>query len=131
MLVEEAAAAGGSGRGVAAQAADIAPSRPVQWRILSTDVLEKSTDRVTWEPITIAPPVQGLLHGSAPSPTVCWIVGRAGLVLLTTDGRQFTRVTSPTADDLTSVKAMDARRATITTTDGRTFTTDDGGKSWK
>ena len=122
---------GGGGGGRGAQVADIAPPRPVGWRILSSGVLEKSTDRVTWETITIAPPVQGLLQGSAPSQTVCWIVGRAGLVLLTMDGRQFARVTAPTTDDLVSVKAADALRATVTTADGRTFTTSDGGKSWK
>jgi photosystem II stability/assembly factor-like uncharacterized protein len=122
---------GGGGRG-GAVVADFAgvPTR-VHWRILASDVVERSTDRVTWVAVTIAPPVKGLLHGSAPSPTICWLAGRAGLVLLATDGRQFTRVTPPTLADLTSILAIDARQATVTTASGQTLTTTDGGKTWK
>jgi photosystem II stability/assembly factor-like uncharacterized protein len=58
------------------------------------------------------------------------VVGRAGTVLLTTDGRRFRRIPFPASADLVSVRATDARSATVVGTDGRTFTTADGGATW-
>ena len=104
---------------------------PFYWRILSTDVIERSVDRLGWEAVAIDPPVRGLAGGAAPSATVCWIIGRAGLVLLTTDGKEFARVTQPAPADLISITAQDAFRATVTTVGGQTFSTTDGGKNWK
>lgn len=68
---------------------------------------------------------------STPSPTVIWIVGRAGLVQLATDGRTFVRLPFPEAVDLTAVTAKDERHATVTTADGRTFETADAGRTWR
>lgn len=68
---------------------------------------------------------------SAPSPDVIWLVGRAGLVQLATDGRTFARVPFPEAVDLTAVTATDERHAIVTTADGRTFQTADGGRTWQ
>ena len=68
---------------------------------------------------------------SSPSPTVSWFVGRAGVVLLTTDGKTATRVPFPETIDLTAVTASDARIAVVTTIDGRLFRTEDGGKTWR
>ena len=68
--------------------------------------------------------------GSAPSTTVCWIVGRAGTVLRSTDQRTWERLDFPVAVDLTSVNATDAQSAAVVTADGRTFSTSDGGMSW-
>jgi hypothetical protein len=120
---------GGRGAGVALDAASTVP--PFYWRILSTDVLERSVDRLKWEAVAIDPPVRGLAGGSAPSATVCWVIGREGLVLRTIDGKQFTRVTPPAPADLIAIAADDALRATVTTAGGQIFTTVDGGKSWK
>jgi photosystem II stability/assembly factor-like uncharacterized protein len=104
---------------------------PFYWRILSSDVIERSLDRLGWKPSRSIPPVRGLAGGAAPSATVCWIIGRAGLVLLTTDGKEFTRLTQPAPADLISITAQDALRATVTTVGGQVFSTTDGGKSWK
>jgi hypothetical protein len=68
--------------------------------------------------------------GSAPGGTVCWFVGRAGLVLVTTDGLRFTRTPAPASIDLTAVTATDARSAIVTAADGRRFRTTDGGATW-
>jgi photosystem II stability/assembly factor-like uncharacterized protein len=62
---------------------------------------------------------------------VCWLVGRAGLVLLTTDGVRFERVKFPETSDLSAIRATNARQASITTADGRVFVTADGGATWK
>ena len=69
--------------------------------------------------------------GAAPSASVCWLVGKAGLVLLSADGRSWRQVRFPQSVDLTSVVATDANTATVTTASGQRFTTRDGGKSWR
>ena len=68
--------------------------------------------------------------GSSPSTAVCWIVGRAGTVLRSTDQRTWQRLTFPLTVDLTNVTATDAQSASIVTADGRTFSTADGGVTW-
>lgn len=68
---------------------------------------------------------------STPSPGVIWLVGRAGMVQLATDGRTFARVPFPEAVDLTAVTATDERHAIVITADGRTFQTADGGRTWQ
>ena len=83
-------------------------------------------------PKIAAPPGIEVTNQSAPSESVCWFVGRAGLVLLTTDaGATFTRVDLAEPLDLASVSATDARHATVSTADGRRFRTDDGGRTWQ
>jgi photosystem II stability/assembly factor-like uncharacterized protein len=71
-----------------------------------------------------------LTAGSAPARDVCWIVGRAGLVLLSNTGTAWQRRPFPEAADLTAVRAIDARTAVVTTADGRQFSTADGGATW-
>lgn len=71
-----------------------------------------------------------LTAGSAPSADAVWIVGRAGVVLLSTDRQTWRRVAFPEAVDLTAVTASDARSAVVRTADGRTFSTADGGATW-
>jgi hypothetical protein len=71
-----------------------------------------------------------LTAGIAPSTTVVWLVGRSGFVLLATDGKTWHRVKFPETVDLIGVSATDARTATVTSADGRTFSTANGGASW-
>jgi hypothetical protein len=79
-----------------------------------------------------APPaVAGQLTASSgPSMNVCWMAGRAGTILRSTDHQSWQRVTFPEMTDLAAVRATDAQRATVSTVDGRTFTTADGGMTW-
>jgi Putative zinc-finger len=84
-------------------------------------------------PMWPAPPadVAGqITAGSAPSADVCWIAGRAGTVLLSTDHQTWQRINFPQAVDLSRITATDARTATVVAGDGRTFSTSDGGVSW-
>jgi photosystem II stability/assembly factor-like uncharacterized protein len=53
------------------------------------------------------------------------------VVLVTTDGRTLRRVSLPEAVRLVAVTAVDGSQATVTTVDGRKFTTLDGGLTWK
>jgi hypothetical protein len=123
---------GGGGRGAgAAQREAAAPAAPVRWRVMSTGVVEKSTDGgATWTQAAVSPTLQ-ITTGAAPSPTVCWLVGRGGVVLLSTDGVAFTRVAFPVATDLTAIRAGSALEATVTTAPGLTMTTTDGGRTWQ
>jgi hypothetical protein len=115
-----------------AQTADIeivSPDPSVRWRIAGP-VVERSTNGgARWEaaPTGVASP---LTAGAAPSVSVCWLVGRGGVVLLSTDGRNWRRLAFPETTDLSAVQATDARAASVSTADGRTFSTTDGGVTW-
>lgn len=126
---------GGAGGGVRAGGAALAADRAlphVKWRVLASGQVAKAINGSdTWEIVTIRPTVF-VLNGAAPSDAVCWLVGRAGVVLLSTDGGvKFQRLVFPDLSDLRSITATDARLAKVTTTDGRVFETEDGGESWR
>jgi hypothetical protein len=122
---------GGAAGGRSAAAAERVATPTILWRVLPSGEVGKSIDGgKSWNPIVIDPPAW-ITNGAAPSPVVCWLVGRGGTVLLSTDGTRFTRVTFPQTVDLRSVAAIDANQATVTTADGRVFTTSDGGKTWR
>ena len=72
-----------------------------------------------------------LLAGHAVSNTVCWAVGRAGTILLTTDGTRWERIKSPTNKNLVSISAASADVADIVAADGSRFSTFDGGSNWQ
>ncbi len=78
----------------------------------------------------LADPGAVLTAGSAPSDVVCWLVGRAGAVLRTSDGTTWARLPAPAPDDLVQIEAEDARTATVTTAGGVSFRTVDGGQTW-
>jgi Photosynthesis system II assembly factor YCF48 len=136
----------GGGRVAFAAATDIRSPQPdYRWRIVPPSGIQRSTDGgVTWTTVDPVPPrsaearlaldslvsSMALTTGSSPSRDVCWIVGRAGIVLLTTDGATWQRRPIPEAADLTAVRAVDAKSATVTTVDGRQFVTTDGGVTW-
>jgi hypothetical protein len=120
----------GGGRPTALREAATLTSGVTRWRIVASQDLERSTDNGrTWERVPIDPPAS-LTNGTAPSPLICWIVGRAGVVLVTNDAGHFTRLAFPETVDLSAVQATDLLNATVATADGRTFVTTDGGKTW-
>jgi hypothetical protein len=106
------------------------PDPAIRWRVGVRGFAQRSTDGgATWETLTTGV-TSDLTAASAPGESVTWIVGRAGTVLLTTDGREFRRITFPDSADLVTVRATDARSAIVTTADGRQFRTADGGMTW-
>ena len=127
-----------AGRGRAASSAFApapAPGPPVpaiaRWRISANGVVERqAVGSSAWEAVAISPPAQ-VLNGAAPSALVCWLVGRDGLVLRTTNGNAFTRISFPEAVDLLSVTAPSAQAARVTAANGRTFETTDAGATWR
>jgi hypothetical protein len=101
-----------------------------QWRITGTSV-ERSTDAGrSWRAQPTGTTVD-LLAGSSPSPTVCWIVGQRGTVLLSVDGGTWQQLRSPDSTaDLLSVTARSSTEATVTTAAGKTYRTRDAGLTW-
>jgi hypothetical protein len=108
----------------------IAPDQTVRWRPGASGSIQRSTDGgATWTTL-VSGVSDDLTAGSAPSSTICWIVGRHGTVLLTADGREWRRVAFPEPVDLLAIQAVDLVNATVTTADGRRFRTGDGGQTW-
>jgi len=107
----------------------VSPDPAVRWRINRSTVQRSSNGGSSWSTISIG--FQGqLTAGSAPSASVCWLVG-GGMVLLSTDGgASWRRVAFPEPANLSAIRATDARTALVTTADGRTFRTNDGGLTW-
>jgi hypothetical protein len=106
------------------------PDPQVLWRFSSGRFVERSSDAgATWH-VQWTSPNAHLVGGAAPTADTCWLVGRDAMILLTTDGRKWSTITPPTDADFVSVAATDASSATVTTTDGRKFTTSDSGKHW-
>jgi photosystem II stability/assembly factor-like uncharacterized protein len=119
------------------------PDPKFRWRLAGPTAIDRSIDGgVTWTRQTIGVPALAFASqdapaaamrwttGSSPAPEVCWVVGGGGIVLLSTDGRTWQMRRLPEAVDLIAVHAVDARTATVTTADGRQFSTSDAGLSW-
>ncbi len=101
----------------------------VRWRVIGS-LVRRSIDRgATWDTQSTGVSAQ-LAAGSSPSASVCWLVGRGGVILLSTDGRTWRKTSFPEAVDLVGVAALDAARASVTTVDGRILATSNGGTTW-
>jgi hypothetical protein len=109
----------------------VSPDPQSRWRATTPGTIERSEDagRI-WIAVRIAPNEE-VLAGASPGPLACWFVGRSGLVLLATDGTNFTRLPFPESVDLVAVSSPEPRIATVTTADGRTFRTEDAGRNWR
>ncbi len=109
-----------------------APGRKVVWSVGPGGLLLRSPDGgVSWMREESGVKAD-LLSGSAPSDTVCWVVGRAGTVLLTTDGYHWSKLASPGTQDWIGVQAMDALHAVIWDFNrAHKFSTADGGQTWQ
>ena len=122
----------------------VSPEPAFRWRLVAPATIQRSTDGgATWTAQSTRAEGLGLLQrsdglqppfvltaGSAPARDICWIVGRAGTVLLSTDGTSWQRRPFPEPVNLTAVRATDAKTAVVTTQDGRQFSTTDGGATW-
>jgi hypothetical protein len=109
----------------------VSPDPAVRWRVLGSALEHSGNGGTTWEPVSTGFAAE-LTAGAAPSATICWLVGRRGVVLLTTDGRTWRRVAFPEMTDLSGVFTVDAggNVASVSTVDGRTFVTTDAGATW-
>ncbi len=107
------------------------PDAGVQYRIPGAGFVERSSDGgATWQGQSVKSDAE-ILAGAAPSVNVCWLVGRGGVILMTTDGKSWKKVPSPAVVDLVGVTAADAAFATVTAADGQRFSTGNGGRTWQ
>ena len=107
-----------------------APDSSITWTIHTNHV--QYTENGTPAPVQdFLPTNSAIAAGSAPGGKTCWLVGSGGAVVRTTDGRNWLAATPPTSADLTAITAQNARSATVTTADGKTYSTTDGGSTWK
>lgn len=112
----------------------VSPDGSVSWRVGAAGRIERSTDRgQTWQQQASGVTAE-LLAGFAVSNDVVWVVGRAGVILRTTNGQQWQTVAPPSGAtaDWGAVMARDAMSATVVSAeaDGRRFSTEDGGRTW-
>ena len=134
-MLPRAAEAGAGFRSVARESIQqsrvvVSPDPNVQWRVAGTTVERSIDGGRTWRTQSTGTSVD-LLAGSSPAPAVCWIVGRSGVVLLSTDGDTWRRLAFPdTTVDLAAVSARDSVTADVTAADGRVYHTSDGGRTW-
>jgi len=115
------------------------PSESTLWRVGKGGGIERSTDAGRSWIVQTSPSQEEWLAGAAFSDTVCWLVGRNGAIARTTDGGRWKKIAPPrvAADssgklpDWTSLTVASAQAATITASDQRRYSTQDGGKTWK
>ena len=105
------------------------PDPNVMYRITGGLVEISEDGGVNWQGQRLDPPVD-FVAGSAPESHVCWLVGPAGVIFLSDDGKSWQKIPSPVSKDLVAVEAQSAVSATITARDGQKWSTDDAGKTW-
>jgi photosystem II stability/assembly factor-like uncharacterized protein len=102
------------------------------WRVWPAGKIEFSYDSShTWE-VQKSGVTADLIAGASPSGKVCWVVGKVGTILLTTDkGKHWKQLSSPTREDLVGAYAQDGKRASVwTASHKQSFETNDGGATW-
>ncbi len=107
------------------------PDPKVMWRIAEAGFVQRTTDGgASWLGQQLDPNAE-LTAGSAPSANVCWFTASNGVILLTKDAQHWKTIPPPVAADFTEIGALNDSSATVTTADGRKFTTTDGGRHWR
>lgn len=115
------------------------PSQPVtspdgasRWRIAGSALEVSSDGGATWQAASgiTAAEFASVTGSASPGAGVSWLVGREGLVLVTADGRRFSRASVPAAVPLTGVVPVDAATAEVRAADGQAWRTTDAGRTW-
>jgi Photosynthesis system II assembly factor YCF48 len=110
------------------------PDAKVLWIVSDSGVVARSDDDgATWKYEKL-PNDDHFVASSAPTTKICWLVGERGTILRTVDGKTWASVSSPKEANYVGFSRVEAKNesiATVTTIDDRSFSTADGGKTWK
>ena len=132
---QAAAAPAQAGRGAVAEVSLYTfgpPAGGASWRLGIGGRIKRSTDQGrTWQEQSSGVTTD-LIAGSAASSDVAWVIGRGGLILRTTDGEHWERITGPpgVTVEWAAIAAHNAMSATAVAEDLRRFSTEDGGRTW-
>jgi hypothetical protein len=106
------------------------PDPKILWRIAGGNFVERTEDGgATWRG-QVADPDAQLTAGSAPTNKTCWLVGKAGVIVVTKDSKQWKKLPPPVPADFVRVEAKNSSSATVTAADGQKFSTENEGKKW-
>ena len=111
----------------------LTPDSNVLWMVSDSGSVGRSEDAGTSWKYESLETSDHFVAGSAPTAKVCWVVGERGTILRTTDGKTWTTIQPPVvanSEGFAGIEAQDESSATVTTADGRKFSTTDGGKTW-
>lgn len=101
-----------------------------QWRVGRRGTIQKANESGGWTRIVSG--VDDDLFDITFAGTTGWAVGHGGTVLRSTDnGSTWEKVSAPTTEDLVHVSSQGAQQASVFSRSGKTFTTTDGGQTWK
>ncbi len=106
------------------------PDPKILWRIAGGNFVERTEDGgATWRGQVAAPDAQ-FTAGSAPTNKTCWLVGKAGVIVVTKDSKQWKKLPPPVPADFVHVEAKNGSSAIVTAADGQKFSTENEGKKW-
>jgi hypothetical protein len=106
------------------------PDPKIMWRVAGGNFVERTENGgSSWEGQAADPDAQ-LTAGSAPSNKTCWLVGKAGMILVTKDAQHWKKLPPPIPADFVAVDAKNNSSATVTAADGQKFSTENEGKKW-
>jgi hypothetical protein len=109
------------------------PDPNVLWMISASGSVGRSEDGgASWRYQSLETS-DHFVAGSAPTAKICWLVGEHGEILRTIDGKTWATVQPPVVanfEGFAGIEAKDESSVTVTTGDGRKFSTTDGGKTW-
>jgi len=106
------------------------PDPKILWRIAGGNFVERTENSgASWHG-QVADPDAQLTAGAAPSTKVCWLVGKAGAIVVTKDATHWKRIAPPVPADFVAIEAKNSSSAIVTAADGQKFSTDNEGKKW-
>jgi hypothetical protein len=106
------------------------PDPQVLWRITGGRFVERSDDAgATWNG-QLPDANARLVAGASASAKICWLVGQAGIILVTKDAKHWKKIPPPVPADFVAVSAKSASAAVVTAADGQRFATRNGGRKW-
>jgi hypothetical protein len=102
----------------------------IKWRVGQRGTIQKADESGGWTRIVSG--TDDDLFDITFAETTGWAVGHGGTVLRSTNGgNTWQRVAAPSSEDLVHVSSQGAQQAQVIARSGKSFSTTDGGQTWK